>query len=96
MQITSNPSVYEQIVVQIMRRLPPERLVELADFARFLEFQATMRDEGWFEDDAVEDKWDELLARPETKCLLREMAHDARADYQAKQTTDLTQSNTPS
>jgi hypothetical protein len=89
MQTASYPSIHEQAVLQIMRRLPPERLVELVDFARFLEFQATVQDKGWLEDDAAEDQWDQLLARPEAKRLMREMAHEARADYQAGQTTDL-------
>lgn len=89
MQTTSYPSTHEQTVVRIMRRLPPERLVELVDFAQFLDFQATVQNEGWLEGDTMEDKWDELLARPEAKRLLREMAHEARADYQAGQTTDI-------
>ena len=40
MQTTGQPSVYEQTVLTIMRRLPPERVLQLVDFARFLEFQA--------------------------------------------------------
>ena len=41
MQTTGQPSVHEQTVLKIMRRLPPERVLQLVDFTRFLEFQAT-------------------------------------------------------
>jgi len=41
MQTTYQPSVHEQTVLNIMRRLLPECVLQLVDFARFLEFQAT-------------------------------------------------------
>ena len=89
MTTTSQSSQHEQTMVNIMRRLPRERQVELLDFARFLEFQTAAHAETHEEEALVEDPWDELLARPEAKNLLREMAREARADYAAGQTTDI-------
>ena len=96
MQATGQPSVYEQTVLTIMRRLPPERVLQLVDFARFLEFQTTERcddrsgeEETETEEEirASEEKWDELLAKPEAKRVMREMAREAREVYHAGQTT---------
>ena len=89
MQPTPQPSRHEQIVVKIMRRLPPERLAELVDFARFLEFQTMVQYEARLEETVGNDEWDQLLARPEAKHLLHELAREARADYEAGQTTDI-------
>ena len=72
-----------------MRRLSPQRRAELVDFARFLEFQTAMQYEARLEETTAEDEWDQLLARPEAKRLLHELAREARADYQAGQTTDI-------
>jgi hypothetical protein len=38
---------------------------------------------------ASEEKWDELLAKPEAKRVMREMAREAREEYHAGQTTDV-------
>ena len=96
MQATPQSSPHEQIVVNIMRRLPPDRRAELVDFARFLEFQTVAQQETWLEESTAEDAWDQLLARPEAKRLLHELAREARADYQAGQISIFTLSNTPS
>ncbi len=92
MQTTVQPSAYEQTVISIMRRLPPERVLELVDFARFLEFQSTRKDDEGLEEAicADEERWDQLLARPEAKRVLREMACEAREDYHAEKTTGIT------
>lgn len=91
----SHSSPYEQTVIKIMRKLPPDRISELVDFARFLE-QIARRDEK--EEEAAEmqkdispgeEKWDQLLARPEAKRAMREMAREAREDYHAGRTTDI-------
>ena len=84
---------YQQTVLSIMRRLPLDRLPYLVEFAQFLEFQAEssgpMDDEGTdFESDG-DAKWDELLARPESKRVLHEMARDARAEYNEGRTTEI-------
>ncbi len=72
-----------------MRRLPPERLAERVDFARFLEFQTVVHYEARLEETAAEDEWDQLLARPEAKRLLRQLARESRVDYETGQTTDI-------
>lgn len=99
MQATVQPSAHEQTVVSIMRKLPPERIWELINFARFLEFQTTKRYNEWLDEEeteteeeirASEERWDRLLAQPEAKRVLREMAREAREDYQAGRTTGIT------
>ncbi len=91
-------SVYEHTVIDIMRTLPPERVLQLVDFARFLEFQTTRRYRDWLEEKeaeiaeeirASEEKWDSLFAKPEGKRVMREMAREAREDYRAGRTTDV-------
>jgi hypothetical protein len=83
-----------------MRKLPPDRVSQLVEFARFLEWRATSahddsrREEGKNaeeEDDITvnEAKWNELLGRPETKRVMREMAREAREEYRAGRTTDI-------
>jgi len=76
---------YEQVVLTIMRRLPAYRVLELVDFARFLETQAAQQEE----ETTTEDSWERLLAQPAAKRLLREMAREAREDYQAGRTTEI-------
>lgn len=99
MQTKVQSSAYEQIVIRIMRRLPPECVLELVDFARFLEFQTTKRDRhGVGEEDTkteeviqVSDKkWEQILAKPEAKQMMRDMAREALEEYRAGQTTDIT------
>lgn len=90
--------VYEQTLLRIVRRLPPERIFQLVDFARFLEFQ-TIRsyDDGLNEEEteteeeirASEAKWNQLFAKPEAKRVMREMAREALEDYRAGRTTDI-------
>jgi chemotaxis regulatin CheY-phosphate phosphatase CheZ len=74
---------YEARLVGIVRRLPPERVMQLVDFARFLEAES---EEGA---EAVQAEWDDLLARPEAKRKLRDMAREAVDDYRAGQVTDI-------
>jgi hypothetical protein len=86
------PSAYEQTVIGIIRKLPPEHVVQLVNFARFLEFQTTKEYKDWLEEEEIEtaeEKWDELLAKPEAKRVMREMAREAREDYRAGRTTDI-------
>jgi chemotaxis regulatin CheY-phosphate phosphatase CheZ len=74
---------YEDRLVGIVRRLPPERVMQLVDFARFLESESE-------EDiEATQAQWDDLLARPEAKRKLRDMAREAADDYRAGQATDI-------
>jgi chemotaxis regulatin CheY-phosphate phosphatase CheZ len=74
---------YEERLVGIVRRLPPERVMQLVDFARFLEAESAE------EIEAAEAQWDDLLARPEAKRRLREMAREAVGDYRAGRATDI-------
>lgn len=94
MATTSQSTTAEQTVLRILRHLPPERARQLVDFARFLEFQTTAHDTEWLEETGEtirtgEEQWDRLLARPEAKDLLRDMAREAREEYQSGQTTDI-------
>jgi len=94
MATTSQSPTVEQTIIRILRHLPPERARQLVDFARFLEFQATARYTDWLEETeesirASEEKWDQLLAEPAAKNLLRDMAREAREEYQAGHTTDI-------
>ena len=92
-------STYERTVINIIRKLPPERASQLVDFARFLEFQLAQKSESdWLDEEetgteegihASEEKWDKLFARPEAKRVMREMAHEALEDYRAGRTTDI-------
>ena len=80
---TTETTVYEQTLVSIARTLPPERMTELVDFARFLEAESEE------EIEASQAHWDELLAKPEAKRKLRDMAREALDDYRAGQATDM-------
>jgi hypothetical protein len=86
-------STPEQTVIQIMRQLPPERVSELVDFARFLEYRAAEGVDAYrtATDEAgdADQRWDELLARPEAKEVMRQMAREAREDFYAGRTTEI-------
>lgn len=74
---------YEDRLVGIVRRLPPERVMQLVDFARFLEAESA-------EDiEATEARWDDLLAKPEAKRKLREMAREALDDHRTVRATEI-------
>ncbi len=99
MQTALQSSVYEQTVINIIRKLPPERIMQLIDFAQFLEFQIVQKnnddrldkEETETEEGirASEKKWDELFVKPEAKHVMRKMAHEALEDYRAGRTTDI-------
>ncbi|CAN2042301.1 DUF2281 domain-containing protein [Candidatus Magnetomoraceae bacterium gMMP-15] len=99
MQTAFQSSAYEQTVIKIIRKLPLERVLQLVDFAKFLEFQIVQKssddrlDEKETETEEVirasEEKWDELFAKPEAKRVMHEMAHEALEDYRAGRTTDI-------
>ncbi len=87
----------EQTVLRIMRKLTPERVAALVDFARFLEYRAAEGVGDWPEADSAttlqaadaDARWDELLARPEARQLMRQMAREAREDFYAGSTTEI-------
>jgi len=74
---------FEERLVGIVRRLPPERVMQLVDFARFLEAESEEDTE------AGQADWDDLLAKPEARRKLREMAHEALDDYHGDQAADI-------
>ena len=83
---------YEQILINTARTLPPNRVEQLVDFARFLEaqFLVTTRTEE-FTETAVEieadnARWDALLATSESDTLLDKLAAEALAEHQAGKT----------
>jgi hypothetical protein len=70
--------MYEQTLVSIARTLPLDQLLELIDFARFLQTRS-QRDK---------EQWDELLASPQSQSMLATMAAEARKDFRAERTTE--------
>ncbi|MBI5301525.1 MAG: hypothetical protein HY868_05260 [Chloroflexi bacterium] len=76
------PATLEQTLISIVRTLPPERAVELLDFARFLQTLDARSD--------TEDQWDQLFAKPEAQRAMLEMAREAREEFQAGRATDIT------
>ncbi len=91
-EITNTSSAYERTVIGIMRRLPPEQVTQLVNFAHFLELQTTEMYREWLEEESPstgEEKWEELFADPEAKQVMREMAREAREEYKAGQTISI-------
>ena len=78
---------YEQVLVNIVRALPPNRAEQLVDFARFLEAQRIdeelMEGETLAEIEADNAQWDALLASDKSQTLLEKMAKEAKAEYRA-------------
>lgn len=87
------PIEYEKTIIAIMRRLPSERLPYLVEFARFLEFQAKHPPSSLqpteLEQSDRDAQWEALLAQPQAKSRLREMAQDAREEYTSGNTTEI-------
>jgi len=89
--MTVQPTVYEQKLIRIVRRLPPERVTQVIDFAQFLESRITAtstadllaEEESEAEIAADNARWDALLATEEAQRLLEKMADEALADMRA-------------
>jgi tRNA isopentenyl-2-thiomethyl-A-37 hydroxylase MiaE len=84
------PSAYEQALLGIVRALPPERVVQILDYARYIESQAG-EDFGILHDDetleeviADEAQWEAQFA--ETQGGLKKMAEKVREDIRAGRT----------
>jgi hypothetical protein len=77
----------EQKLVEIVRKLPPEGLAEVIDFAQFLESRMRQADQSLDESAAPDTeenaRWDTLLATDESQRLLERLADEAVADIQA-------------
>ncbi len=69
--------------VGIVRRLPPERVIQLVDFARFLEAESEE------EIEASQANSDKVLVKPKARRKLRDMAREALNDYHTGQATDM-------
>ena len=82
---------YEQILVEILRALPPNRAEQLVDFARFLEAQRLDEElsesETAAEIEADNTRWDTLLASDKSQMLLEKIAKEAQIEYRATRQT---------
>ena len=74
----------EEKLIRIMRRLPPERIAQVIDFAEFLEFQT-----GQFDIQESDAHWDTLLASDKSQLLLERLADEALAEIEAGHATPI-------
>jgi hypothetical protein len=85
---------YENVLVSIVRTLPPHRAEQLVDFARFLEAQRLTEKlaqaESIEEVEADNIHWDELLATEASQTLLEKLASEALAEHRAGKTRPMT------
>jgi hypothetical protein len=84
------PSAYEQALISIVRTLPVERIVQILDYARYIQSQ-TVEDFGFLDDDETEEeiladeaRWDAQFAA--TQDDLKKMADKVRAEIRAGRT----------
>ena len=99
MQNRLNKKLCEQKVITIIRKLPPDRITQLLDFALFLEFQMNNSHLQTNEIEDVDvvasdnDKWDKLISSSESQILLEKMADSAMADIKANLSRPMAFSN---
>jgi hypothetical protein len=82
--------IYEQELMRVVRKLPPERVAEVIDFAQFLEFRTSDTNDGILLADKKDQtripeenaRWDALLATDASQHLLEKMADEALAEIQ--------------
>lgn len=95
MQKTLEPTTTEQTLIGIVRKLPPERVSQIVDFARFIEWQTIQTDD---EDELTEEASEEAILAAEAQWeaqfaaspeKLRKLAAEARADIRAGRTTEI-------
>jgi len=84
------PSAYEQALISIVRTLPVERIVQILDYARYIQSQ-TIEDFGFLDDDETEEeiladeaRWDAQFAA--TQDDLKKMADKVQAEIRAGRT----------
>lgn len=81
---------HERTLIEISRALPPHRMEQLVDFARFLEAQILseelLQEESMAEVEADNVKWDAILATDEGQALLEKLADEALAEHRAGKT----------
>ncbi len=83
-------STYEKQLLKIVHRLPPDRVAQVIDFARFLESrlktdeaEQQSGEESQETIDAENARWDALLATEESQSLLEGLADQAERDIKA-------------
>jgi hypothetical protein len=82
-QRDSQTTQAETTLLNIVRSLPPERVSEIVDFARFIQLVAAAEESALDVSEdaaaaiAAEQEWDRLLATPEAQVLLQKMADEA-------------------
>ncbi len=79
-------SGHEKTILDIVRTLPPERVVQIVEFTRFqewLEINSTSSQE------TGDEKWDSLFGTEESEQLLVELAREALEDKRAGRTTEI-------
>jgi hypothetical protein len=85
---------YERILINTVRVLPPNRVEQLVDFARFLEAQILteklVQEEGITEIEADNARWDALLATDEAQVVLEKLADEALAEHRSGKTQPMT------
>ena len=81
---------YERILINTVRTLPPNRVEQLVDFARFLEAQILaeelLPEEDVTEIEADNARWDTLLATDEAQVLLEKLAGEALVEHRVGMT----------
>ena len=98
--MTMNTTVereHEQALLEIARFLPPNRVEQLVDFARFLEAQVLSeqfaQEEVGTATEVDDARWDELLATDEGQTLLDILANKALTEHQAGKTRPMVLDN---
>jgi len=85
---------YERTLLAIARTLPPGRVEQLIDYARFLEAQildeALLADAGGAETETDDARWDALLASEDGQALLEKLAAEAAVEHGAGKTKAIT------
>ncbi len=88
---------YERTLIKIVRVLPPNRVEQLVDFARFLKAQRLSEEfiqkEDIAEMNADNARWDALLATDKGQTLLEELADEALIEHHAGKTKLMTFNN---
>jgi hypothetical protein len=92
METNKQPSAYEQILIGIVRALPIERVVEILDYARYIQAQVSedfALDDGETAEEILADeaRWDAQFADSQNE--LAKMADQVRAEIRAGRTQSM-------
>jgi hypothetical protein len=93
-QPTIQAAEYEKTLTSILQTLPIERVEQVVDFARFIQWQELAQRGVLHEDETEEEvraeneRWDTTFAASRDK--LRRLAREAREDIQAGRTMAMT------